>query len=354
MQVPRDVITLEKRIRGPSAGESDQMQEIAVVQATSSSPAATPKGSGANLWFNWGIGACTWLILVLVVGRVMKLFRTDSIVGPERLGHNESGWLLMSNLGVGIAAGFSVPMLFGPAVAKMTPDQRLVVLNLAVYVVGFVALLVVSRMWRGEQTARLGLRPSKIGIGLIGGITALAIIDPVVIVTGVGVEFVFKQLRLPLQTHPMLTVMGEIPKRSWLFAASVSTACLVGPLTEELVFRGMLQTALGRGFAVWFDRRHADAPLLLAPVTSPVNSSNVLSYEPPRRFTGTSASSRWAAVIVTSLAFAAIHQSKAFFVPLFVLSVGFGYLYERTGNLWATVACHGLFNLTNTLIFLNQ
>jgi membrane protease YdiL (CAAX protease family) len=329
------------------------MQQIAVVQATS--PAATPPGSAANQLFNWGIAACVWLVFVLVVGRVMKLFRTDSIVGPERLGHNQSGWLLVSNLGVGISAAYAAAICIAPAFGKLTGDQRLVLLQLMFYVTGIVVLLAVSRSWRGDQTTNLGLRPAKIGIGVIGGIAALVIIYPVVLVSGIGVEAIFNRLHIPLKTHQMLTVMGEIPKRSWLFAASIGTACAVGPLAEELVFRGMLQTALGRGFAVWFDRRHTGLPAAGGLAGSPAELGPVPNCPGGSgHITGTPPAARWAAVIVTSLAFAGIHQSKAFFVPLFVLSVGFGYLYERTGNLWATVACHGLFNLANTLLFLDR
>jgi Na+/phosphate symporter len=103
----------------------------------------------------------------------------------------------------------------------------------------------------------------------------------------------------------------------------------------------MLQTALGRFFAVAGGRGRPHA------------GSNVLEDQTsPGVAVGTAAGPRWAAVITTSLLFAAVHGQVAFFVPLFVLSAGLGFLYERTGNLWSTITVHSLFNLINTLLFL--
>ena len=40
--------------------------------------------------------------------------------------------------------------------------------------------------------------------------------------------------------------------------------------------------------------------------------------------------------------------------PLFVLAVGLGYVYERSGNLWMTVVAHALFNATQMALFLGD
>ena len=59
---------------------------------------------------------------------------------------------------------------------------------------------------------------------------------------------------------------------------------------------------------------------------------------------------RWPAIIGTSAIFALMHT---FIVPwhalpaLFVLSLGFGWVYEKTGRLAAAVTMHALFNAVN-------
>jgi len=38
--------------------------------------------------------------------------------------------------------------------------------------------------------------------------------------------------------------------------------------------------------------------------------------------------------------------------PLFLLSICFGYVYERTGNLWSSMVIHAAFNGTSLLFAL--
>lgn len=54
-----------------------------------------------------------------------------------------------------------------------------------------------------------------------------------------------------------------------------------------------------------------------------------------------------AALWVTSLAFALIHGNVLIFIPLVVLAVVLALLYQRTGNLLASIACHATFNTIN-------
>jgi len=50
---------------------------------------------------------------------------------------------------------------------------------------------------------------------------------------------------------------------------------------------------------------------------------------------------------LTSILFAAMHMNLATFVPLFVLSIGLIFMYEKTGNLLAPITTHALFNAAN-------
>jgi membrane protease YdiL (CAAX protease family) len=52
---------------------------------------------------------------------------------------------------------------------------------------------------------------------------------------------------------------------------------------------------------------------------------------------------RWIAIMLAGAAFAAMHGLDA--APIiFVLALGLGYVYERTGNLWTAIVLHACFN----------
>lgn len=105
-----------------------------------------------------------------------------------------------------------------------------------------------------------------------------------------------------------------------LFIATVLTVITIVPLTEEFLFRGLLQSWLKRKFQ---------------------NSS--------------------IAIIVSSLIFACFHFSSAQGVTniellssLFILSCMLGYVYERERSLWAPIGLHSFFNFMSFLMILND
>jgi membrane protease YdiL (CAAX protease family) len=56
---------------------------------------------------------------------------------------------------------------------------------------------------------------------------------------------------------------------------------------------------------------------------------------------------RWAALLLSALAFAALHGSLVHFVPLTVLGIVFALAYEKTGSLLVPVIAHAFFNLNS-------
>ena len=87
-------------------------------------------------------------------------------------------------------------------------------------------------------------------------------------------------------------------------------AMVIAPFTEETLFRGILFPLLVR--------RAGSVPGLL----------------------------------ITAIAFAALHASLDVFVPLAVLSVALSLAYARTKCLWVPMAMHALFNATNLVLLL--
>ena len=112
-------------------------------------------------------------------------------------------------------------------------------------------------------------------------------------------------------SHTTLNLLIESPRDVAFF--TMSALVLIGaPLMEEILYRGILQEIairLGLG--------------------------------------------RWQAIVVVSVIFASMHLGAAdnsSLPTLFVLSLGFGWVYEKSGRLWAPIVMHSLFNLTNILL----
>ncbi|MEO6847090.1 MAG: CPBP family intramembrane glutamic endopeptidase [Chthoniobacterales bacterium] len=78
--------------------------------------------------------------------------------------------------------------------------------------------------------------------------------------------------------------------------------CVIAPITEELLFRGFLYGVLSRYFG------------------------------------------RLAAMLVSSLLFAAMHAHLPSFPALFIMGIFLTLAYERTGSLWTSIFMHSCFN----------
>ncbi|MCS7009199.1 MAG: CPBP family intramembrane metalloprotease [Chthoniobacterales bacterium] len=88
--------------------------------------------------------------------------------------------------------------------------------------------------------------------------------------------------------------------------------------------------------------------LLLAGVIAPVVEEILFRgwiYGVARDYGG-----KFAAMVVTSLLFALIHDQAMYFWGLFVFGLMLVIIYEYTGSLWASVAVHSGFNMISVLL----
>lgn len=195
------------------------------------------------------------------------------------------------------------------------PTEVLVFIELIPY-------LLVGLMLGRAKLAEAGFR--KVGIlprwprrdtmwGLVGGIVGLGLASGV----GLAVNLISTALGYPVDpvAHQALQSLRDEFSIELLIALIVS-AVIIAPLIEEMVFRGVFQTSL----------------IHLCRET------------------------RWPALIIASTVFSMIHWSVVAWqglVPLFVLGLVFGYLYERTGSLLSPILAHAVFNAANIIIALN-
>ncbi len=164
--------------------------------------------------------------------------------------------------------------------------------------------------------AKRSARAQRYGLlrAVLTGIAALLLFWPVVNCVAIAGAFVVELLTGSAPdpiAHTLLAQLVESPADVWLYV-TVALVVVGAPLFEEVLYRGILQQALvGAGMR------------------------------------------RWPAILAVSVVFAFVHLGA---VPphalpvLFVLSIGFGWVYEKTGRLSASIIMHAAFNLANLLL----
>ncbi len=155
-----------------------------------------------------------------------------------------------------------------------------------------------------EQRSRLWVA------GMLGG-AALLLTWPVSQAVAAAAGFVQTLLTdepIRILAHETLREMLERPADGWFFAQAV-LVIVFAPVLEEVLYRGIFQETLRRlGLGAW------------------------------------------PAILGTSIFFAAMHWTVVeihALVSLAVLSIGFGWIYEKTGRLTAPIVMHALFNAGN-------
>jgi membrane protease YdiL (CAAX protease family) len=166
------------------------------------------------------------------------------------------------------------------------------------------AAILIARTTFARGLRGLGLRLKTIPRDLKLAALYLLAVWPLVfamiaITTKIGQLLYGKQFAIP--PHPGLEIMesGVLPLRVLI----VILAVVVAPLVEEMLFRGLVQTAF---------RSYTNRP--------------------------------WLAIIFTSLLFATFHTNGTHWPALFVLGMGLGYAYEKSGSLFRPIFMHALFN----------
>lgn len=132
------------------------------------------------------------------------------------------------------------------------------------------------------------------------------------------VHLIFPQLSTLEVDQSAVKQLKESSLNPSLFLGTLTAVILFAPITEEILFRGLLQRMLLRRHKVW------------------------------------------SAITQTALLFGLLHCSSAqglrnveIFVALFILACMQGYLYEKTQQLWAPIGLHVAFNSATvaTLIY---
>lgn len=174
--------------------------------------------------------------------------------------------------------------------------------------------------WIGGRAPGSGVRPAGAGDAARGawlGLGLILLCLPAVLAVGQGTALGVELARGPIEEMGHETLRALDAGRGVGFvpvAVVILGAVVVAPVTEELIYRGLLQTGLA-GLA----------------------------------------GSRWAGVLLTSGVFVLMHVGAASWhtMPtLLALSVAMGAAFERTGRIATPIVMHVAFNALNVALVL--
>jgi membrane protease YdiL (CAAX protease family) len=301
------------------------------------------------------------------------LFRSRSVSGPLRLLPGpDSLWRLLFAVSAGSfiwlgtqscyfhvlrAQGFNVTAAPDPE-AALRPQDWVFIATVPPFL-GFAAILAADAALLGPSgIERLGLRRRQLR-GAAMGLLGIIIAFPLVFFVSEITESIYQSMHYSHpQEHELLKVMGQSgtgPARIALILGAV----ILAPLFEETLFRGHLQTFLRELFC----RMSGVLPVIPASSPSGLLDPGLAYAQPgpdalidpgstsitPARPVGWQT---WLAILIASAMFALVHPN--WMRPMiFVLAIGLGYAYERTGNLWTNIVMHAIFNAVNTIVFLH-
>ena len=179
-----------------------------------------------------------------------------------------------------------------------------------IYCIGGLAvtalIVLLARVSFARRLKGFGLNVKTIHKDFLAGLVNLLAVWPLVMLTIILTLFLGQLIwgeGFQLQQHEELKVITAYPQLS-LRILIIVIAVVIAPVLEEMLFRGLFQTAIRSFFA-----------------------------------------KPWLSVVISSVLFAAFHQ-PGHWPALFVLAVCLGYSYEKSGSLFRPIFIHSLFNAT--------
>lgn len=242
-------------------------------------------------------------------------------------------WLAVSN-----AAGQLLVAWRGGVDAVRIADQMAAVAG-----VNAIVLLIVPLSLRaiaGATAADLGIVRGTIGRDLrLGFGAAMLLAPPIYAVQGLALTI------WEPTAHPIQTMLSKEYSPT-IAGLAILSAMVLAPAAEELLFRGIFQG--------WLERR-LNAP---RPVPMPFEPAPTADESPWAAPTAASAArvapiARWAVLLLPAVVFAGVHAGQwPAPIPLFLLAIGLGVLYRRTGGIVAPIAMHATFNGISTVLLI--
>ena len=192
---------------------------------------------------------------------------------------------------------------------ELSPDFLLLTNSLIrdVAAAVFVLLLVARR--QGRPFADLGLRREKAGLFVKTGLLAYVAIVPLLVISFIVLGFFLQVFSYEPAPQNVVQMYLKPSSENYLIFFTVFVAG-IGPVLEEIFFRGFAFAALRQRLGFW------------------------------------------KAAALTSFLFSMFHMNAVVFVPIFFLGLFLCYLYESTGSLVPSISAHILHNTIMVLMTL--
>ncbi len=168
-----------------------------------------------------------------------------------------------------------------------------------VLVVVFVWALIKAR--HGHGFCELGLRFDRISSDLRAGLLAYIAVLPLLLISLLAVAAVLHIFSIEVSPQNVVQIFLKDSTSTYLVPITIFVA-LLGPLLEEIFFRGFAYAGLRKRFGIC------------------------------------------GGACLVSAVFAALHMNAVAFVPIFLLGMFLTYLYESSGSLIPSIAAHMLHN----------
>ena len=237
----------------------------------------------------------------------VRLFRRLAVSGPQTrpdlmaLPEMLAGTIIMLLFGATLVARWFVPQSAEPSAEKMASLNEVLLLNMANLAVPAIVIVVLLIARGGHLQSVFGLHKMSlgrvIGYGFCLAVLAIPLTYAAKIIT-IQVTGSQEAPQALVQKYHAAIEGNDLG----LIGLIVLSACVVAPLSEELLFRGTFYPLLTRGFGRFF------------------------------------------AAIVSALFFAFVHDTYTDVPGLAILALCFTLAYEVTGSLLVPIVMHATFN----------
>ncbi|HEY4000191.1 MAG TPA: CPBP family glutamic-type intramembrane protease [Candidatus Xenobia bacterium] len=290
------ILRLHQQYPGPvTDGEKQLRQEM--------------RAEGQSAFYIIGGGAAA-ILMALTLGSLLLIaapfiHKFANLRTPDENGEWDwtRGWMafvlfMLLDVVIGVGYGFLVR---GSATSYSIPAVLMV--QALVYASSLVGVYLLLRGQAGIQLAMLGVHTRRLGRCLVIGVVTYLCCVPCIVVAGLALQVVLKHV--PSSENGVFAFFQH-PPTGLVLVGFFLLVCVVGPLFEEFMFRGVLYSSL----------RKAMRP-------------------------------SWA-IVLSAFIFGIVHADLPGLLPIFVLACFMGLIYEKSGSLVPSIVMH---MLQNTMTF---